>query len=46
MLPVLETLRLVLRPFGKEDAAAVGIDYAALCQRILDASLEARRAGR
>ena len=29
-----------------QEAAAVGIDYAALCQRILDASLEARRAGR
>ena len=29
-----------------QEAAAVGVDYAALCERILLASLEARRAGR
>ena len=29
-----------------QEAAAVGVDYAALCERILLASLVARRAGR
>ena len=29
-----------------QEAAAVGIEYPQLCQRILDASLEARKQGR
>ena len=34
------------RPEGEllpQEAAAVGIDYPALCQRIIDASLEVRK---
>ena len=29
-----------------QEAAAVGVDYGTLCQRIIQASLEARRAGK
>ena len=29
-----------------QEAAAAGIDYSALCQRIVEASLEARKQGR
>ena len=37
------------RPEGEllpQEAAAVGIDYNSLCQRIVEASLEARKQGR